>query len=196
MEGLTKGTDLVQNLWDELRLRLNNMTEPREEARFLDFLRSRGLRATAERRLLIREIFAQHGHIDAESILAAVKTRGASISRATVYRNLELLVEAGLVHKVRLSGRRYLYEHLHPGQRHDHLACRCCGRIVEFVSPGITAFLGEICRAHGFDGRENQLQILGLCRDCGGEAPAKNGRTAADAPRPVPSASEKAAAGA
>jgi Fur family ferric uptake transcriptional regulator len=147
------------------------MTKPREEEQFLEFLRTRGRRPTAERRLLIREIFAQHGHIDAESIVAAVRARGQHISRATVYRNLELLVEAGLAHKVRLAGRRYLYEHLHPGQRHDHLACRRCGRMVEFVSPGITALLGEICKAHGFDGKQNQLQILGLCRECNAGAP-------------------------
>jgi Fur family ferric uptake transcriptional regulator len=95
-----------------------------------------------------------------------VHRRGLAISRATVYRNLELLVQAGLAHKVRLSGRSYLYEHVHSGQRHDHMACRCCGRMVEFVSPGITALLGEICRAHGFEGRQNQLQILGICRSC------------------------------
>jgi Fur family ferric uptake transcriptional regulator len=167
---LTNGTESVQNLAVALRNRLNKMTAPREEEQFLSFLRTRGLRATAERRLLIREIFAQHGHIDAESIVAAVRGRGLSISRATVYRNLELLVEAGLAHKVRLAGRRYLYEHLHAGQRHDHLACRRCGRMVEFVSPGITALLGEICRAHGYDARQNQLQILGLCRECMGAA--------------------------
>lgn len=142
------------------------MTPMREEEQFLAYLRSRGLRATAERRALIREIFAQHGHIDADFILAAVHRRGLPISRATVYRNLELLVQAGLAHKVRLSGRSYLYEHLHSGQRHDHMACRCCGRMVEFVSPGITAMLSEICRAHGFEGRQNQLQILGICRSC------------------------------
>ena len=142
------------------------MNPTREEEQFLEFLRSRGLRATAERRALIREIFAQHGHIDADSILQAMHGRGLAISRATVYRNLELLVQAGLAHKVRLSGRSYLYEHVHLGQRHDHMACRCCGRMVEFVSPGITALLGEICRAHGFEGRQNQLQILGICRGC------------------------------
>ena len=158
------------------------MTKPREEEQFLSFLRARGLRATAERRLLIREIFAQHGHIDADSIVEAVRGRGLSISRATVYRNLELLVEAGLAHKVRLHGRRFLYEHLHAGQRHDHLACRDCGKLIEFVSPGITALLGEICRAHGFEGKGNQLQILGLCRDC---APAGAAARAAGAGEPA-----------
>jgi Fur family ferric uptake transcriptional regulator len=140
----------------------------REESLFLEHLRARGLRATAERRALLREIFAQHRHIDAEEILRAVRESGHSISRATVYRNLELLVECGLVSRVKL-GARTVYEHLHPGLKHDHLACRSCGRIVEFVSPGVTALLAEICRAHGFEPQGNQVQIVGLCRACGEE---------------------------
>lgn len=137
-----------------------------EEDQFLRFLRTRGLRATAERRALCREIFAQHGHIDAEQVLAAVRAAGHKISRATVYRNLELLVSAGLVHRVRLGGNRSVFEHVHPGQKHDHLACRRCGRMIEFVSPAIAAMLAEICRAHGFVAQGNQLQILGECEPC------------------------------
>jgi Fur family ferric uptake transcriptional regulator len=140
---------------------------PREEELFVRYLKSRGQRMTAERRALLRAIFAQHRHIDADEVAQAVRAGGPKISRATVYRNLELLVACGLVHKVRLGGNRTVYEHLHPGQQHDHVACRRCGRIVEFVSPGISALLGEICRAHGFLPRDNQLQILGLCRECG-----------------------------
>ena len=67
---------------------------------------------------------------------------------------------------VRLPGGRAVYEHLHPGLEPDHLSCRACGRIVEFVSPGISALLVEICRAHDFAPREPQLQIVGLCRAC------------------------------
>jgi len=142
------------------------MISTREESLFLDHLRSRGLRATTERRSLLRSIFAQHRHIDAEEILAAVRATGQKISRATVYRNLELLVECGLVARVGLPGGRTVYEHLHPGLRHDHLTCRDCGRIVEFVSPGISALLAEICRAHDFDPTAPQLQIHGRCRRC------------------------------
>jgi len=141
---------------------------PREEEQFLRFLRGRGLRVTAARRALCAEIFAQHGHIDADQVHRAVRAAGHSISRATVYRNLDLLVEAGLVHKVRLGGQRAVFEHVHPGGDHDHMACRRCGRIVEFVSPAIAAMLGEICRAHGFSPADSRLQILGLCRECVG----------------------------
>jgi Fur family ferric uptake transcriptional regulator len=142
------------------------MRSLREETLFLDHLRRRGLRSTPERRALLRAIFAQHRHIDAEEILAAARAGGHKISRATVYRNLELLVECGLVARVTLPGGRAVYEHLHPGLEHDHLSCRQCGRMVEFVSPGISALLVEICRAHDFDPAAPQLQISGLCRAC------------------------------
>jgi Fur family transcriptional regulator, ferric uptake regulator len=145
-----------------------------ERQQFLDHLRTHGLRVTSERKALFEEIYRQHGHIDAEELLAAMKTAGYKISRATVYRNLELLVACGLVRKQRLGRDRYLFEHLHAGQHHDHLVCRVCGRVVEFVSPGITALLSGIARAHGFSATGQQLQILGLCVSCeaGGAKPA------------------------
>lgn len=126
------------------------------------------MRVTRERLDLFDEIYRQHGHIDADQILAAMKARGSTISRATVYRNLELLVACGLVRKQRLSSKGHLFEHIHPGQEHDHLVCTRCGRVVEFVSPGIAALQAGICRAHGFSPDHHQLQILGRCADCAG----------------------------
>jgi Fur family transcriptional regulator, ferric uptake regulator len=142
------------------------MRENRERQQFLDFLRSRHQRVTGERLALLDEIFTQHGHVDAEELLAGLRHRGLKISRATVYRNLELLVESGLARKQRLGRRRFLYEHLHSGQRHDHLVCSDCGRVVEFMSPGIAALQAEICRAHHFVPTVYQLQINGLCEVC------------------------------
>ncbi len=143
-----------------------SLASPEEHAQFLAFLRDRGLRLTSERLAVFEEIYRQHRHIDAEELLAALKGRGHKISRATVYRNLEVLVACGLVRKQRLGQDRYLYEHLHAGQSHDHLVCAGCGRVVEFVSPGIAALQSGICRAHGFSPDHHQLQILGLCNAC------------------------------
>ncbi len=142
------------------------ITVLQERQRFIQFVRDRGLRLTSERLALFDEIYAQHGHIDAEELLRAMKNHGLKTSRATVYRNLDLLVECGLVRKHRMGGRRHLYEHVHAGQRHDHLVCRNCGRVVEFVSPGIEAMQTEICRAHGFDPNPHSLQIVGICIEC------------------------------
>lgn len=145
------------------------MVDAREKQRFLSFLRERGMRVTQERLVLFDEIFSRHGHIDAEELLDGLKERGEKISRATVYRNLDLLVECGLVSKVRLGRNRFQYEHVHEGQRHDHLVCAECGRVVEFVSPGIAALQTEICRAHGFVPDEHTLQISGVCVRCAEE---------------------------
>ena len=142
------------------------MANAREKEQFLQYLRGRGQRVTGERLALFEEVFSQHGHIDAEELLAAMKARGLKISRATVYRNLDLLVESGLARKQRLGSRGFLYEHVHFGQQHDHLVCTGCGRVVEFVSLGIAALQGEICRAHGFVPTRHTLQIAGLCNRC------------------------------
>jgi Fur family ferric uptake transcriptional regulator len=149
-----------------------------ERKRFVEYLHGLGLRLTREREALFEEVFAQHGHLDAEELLASLRRQGSRISRATVYRNLALLERSGLVRKHRLARRRHLYEHVHAGQDHDHLVCGGCGRVVEFRSPGIAALLGEICRAHGFDPGRHALQILGRCRVC---APSPSPEVAAHA---------------
>lgn len=152
-----------------------------ERERFVEYIRGRGMRVTPERMALLEEIYRLHGHIDAEQILEGAREAGHKVSRATVYRTLDLLVDCGLVQRQRLGRNRFLYEHVHAGQRHDHLACRCCGRVVEFVSPGIQAMLNEICRAHGFAREDRQLQILGVCEGCAVE---EDERRPADGARP------------
>lgn len=142
------------------------MTKLPELDQFLSALRRNGMRVTAERLHLFREVYSHHHHIDAEALLRSMKKQGLKISRATLYRNLDLLVEHGFIKKYRLGGHRYLYEHIHAGQRHDHLVCRECGRVVEFVSPAIEALQREICRAHRFDPDDHTLQIHGRCQDC------------------------------
>lgn len=139
-----------------------------EKAILVSYLRGHGLRLTRERLAIFEEIFRQHGHVDADELHETMRRRGIDVSRATVYRNLDLLVECDLVRKHRLGRRRTLYEHVHPGQEHDHLMCRECGRVVEFVSPGIRAMQQQICKAHGFVPEEVALQISSRCVDCAG----------------------------
>lgn len=143
--------------------------------RFLEVLRQRGHRVTPERLALFEEIYSQHGHIDAEALLRSLQERGAKISRATLYRNLDLLAEYGFVKRYRLGGHRLLYEHVHEGQRHDHLVCTVCGRVAEFVSPAIDAMQRSICSAHGFDADRHTLQIHSICVDCATASSAATG---------------------
>ena len=140
-----------------------------ELEQFLSRLRADGHRVTSERLQLFHEIYEQHRHIDVEALLASMKEKGRKTSRATLYRNLDLLAKYGFVTRQRLAGQRFVYEHVHTGQRHDHLVCGRCGRVAEFVSPAIEALEREICLAHGFHPDQHTLQIQGLCQDCAGE---------------------------
>ena len=74
-------------------------TRTPEETRFEAFLRTRKLKLTRERLVILAAIFRQEHHFDAESLHADLRTEGGDISRATVYRTLDLLVQAGLVRK-------------------------------------------------------------------------------------------------
>lgn len=153
------------------------MTTLPELDRFIDHLRAGGHRVTPERKRLFCEIYRHHGHLDADRLLRAIEDRGLKVSRATLYRNLELMAEMGFVRKHRLGGNRYLYEHVHSGQRHDHILCTECGRVAEFVSPAIGAMQREIARAHGFEPDQHTLQIYSRCVDCNasGEAGPNSG---------------------
>lgn len=137
-----------------------------EESTFERFVRDRGLRMTAARRAVLEEIFSHHEHVDADHLHAAMRRRGLRVSRATVYRNLDLLTACGLVRKYRLDRHRVLYEHIHAGMEHDHMVCRECGRVVEFVNREMRSRQEEICRAHGFDPRDLSLQVVGCCLTC------------------------------
>jgi len=157
----------------------------REREQFYAYLRRNGHRITRERRVLFDEVFSRHGHLDADQLLAAMRRQGVKISRATVYRNLDLLVESGLVRRYRLGGNRYLHEHVHVGQSHDHLVCRSCGRVVEFVSPGIAALQAEICKAHNFDPGDHHLTISSICDECAGSGVAGRGPSHSERRRPA-----------
>lgn len=152
------------------------MAIERELQIFRDYVRRNGLRMTATRLALFDEIFTRHEHIDADRLYEEMRRKGRKISRASVYRNLDLLAACGLVRRYRLDQSRNLYEHIHAGLQHDHLVCRECGRLVEFVSPGIRALQRELCQAHGFDPADTSVQVVGRCITC------KRAREAAGGP--------------
>jgi Fur family transcriptional regulator, ferric uptake regulator len=150
----------------------------REIARFQDFLQQQGQKLTSERTALVREIFSIHYHFEADELLFKMKEKNVKISRATVYRTLELLVKSGMVRRVHLGEDHYHYEHVTGNSHHDHLICTACGNVIEFHDEVLEQRQRDICEKKKFTPTFHNLQILGVCDPCKrkGQTPASPDR--------------------
>jgi len=145
----------------------------RERTIFRKYLERRGLKLTAERQALFDELFARHEHFEADELLVRLRARHKKISRATIYRTLELLVDSGIVGRVRIRESGYRYERLRAGEHHDHLICNECGRVIEFFEPRIENLQDEVCARYGFLAISHSHQMRGICRQCRPRAAGK-----------------------
>ena len=137
----------------------------RPEDKFAEFLAMRGHRQTKERHELVRHIFQYHDHFTAEDLLLEVKQKKMVVSRPTIYRTLNLLVEAGLLRKLRF-GDRDAYEHDYGYPEHDHLYCTKCNKIIEFHNEELIDLRERVCREQNFRAESHRLVISGLCDEC------------------------------
>jgi Fur family ferric uptake transcriptional regulator len=137
------------------------------EEKFREYLtsRPRPQRYTDQQRDLVQHIFSQHQHFDAEQLIDGLKQAGSNVSRATVYRTLGKLVDAGLLRRLEL-GARTTYEHDYGYPQHEHLQCDQCGKIIEFQSPTIENLIDEVARQHQFQASGHSFVIRGTCAEC------------------------------
>jgi Fur family ferric uptake transcriptional regulator len=137
------------------------------ESKFEEYLRSRPRpqRFTGQRRDMVRYIFEKHDHFDAEQLIDDLKRDGFSVSRATVYRTLKKLVDAGLLRQLEIGPRSY-YEHDYGYPQHEHLVCQKCGKMIEFQNPAIEQTIRQVCEEHHFLTNGHTFIIRGTCREC------------------------------
>ena len=137
------------------------------EDKFREYLasRPRPQRYTEQQRDMVRYIFAQHNHFDADRLIDDMKKAGFHVSRATVYRTLTKLVDAGLLRRLEVGPRMY-YEHDYGYPQHEHMRCDKCGKMIEFQDPSIDALMRDVCRRHNFQSSGHTFIIRGTCADC------------------------------
>jgi Fur family ferric uptake transcriptional regulator len=137
------------------------------ETKFREYLASgpRPQRFTDQQRDMVRYIFSRHNHFDADQLIDAMKKAGFRLSRATVYRTLAKLVDAGLLRRLEI-GPRMFYEHDYGYPHHEHLYCQMCGKMIEFEDPQLHAVLRDVCRQHSFLSTGHTFIIRGTCAEC------------------------------
>jgi Fur family transcriptional regulator, peroxide stress response regulator len=126
--------------------------------------RRRGLAVTIQRRTVFGELAGRRDHPTADQVYEAVRARLPGLSRTTVYRVLETLVDAGLARRVQHAGGTARFDPV--SGRHHHLACDACGRLVDLDDRLVpTLRLSEPARA-GFRIKDYSVSFTGLCPDC------------------------------
>jgi Fur family ferric uptake transcriptional regulator len=144
------------------------------EDKFREYLASRPKpqRFTEQQRELVAHVFARHSHFDAEELIENLKKAKKAVSRATVYRTLSKLVDAGLLRRIEL-GDRTVYDHDYGYPAHDHLVCTQCGSMTEFQSEELEALLEKVAGENQFRPAGHTLVIRGLCAACHAARSAK-----------------------
>ena len=122
----------------------------------------KGIRMTHQREVILEELRKLKTHPTADELYDIVKRRLPRISLATVYRNLELLADLGLIQRLEVAGRAKRYDG-NP-RNHYHVRCLRCGRVGD-VKVGAT-FSPEEVVAEGFEIRGFRVEFEGICENC------------------------------
>ena len=116
----------------------------------VDILRSEGLRYTKQRQAVWDEIRKSDEHRDAEEIYTKLKSNGVRVSRATIYRTIDVLVKNKLVRKMDVGEGRSLFEPRLDNRHHDHMICMDTGNIIEFFDEELENLQEKIAEKYGY----------------------------------------------
>jgi Fur family ferric uptake transcriptional regulator len=130
---------------------------------FDEFLRSRGLKMTEQRRTMVRVALDQRGHFSAEDLHQRLVGDGQAVSMATVYRALALLEEAAILQGHDFADGQRRYERMLRREHHDHIVCKDCGAVIEFQDGEIERLQEEVVHREGFRILDHVLNIYGAC---------------------------------
>ena len=136
---------------------------------FADFIKKRGMRQTKEREAILREVLAAGDHFDVDELFIRLKKK-SGVSKASIYRTIPLLLEAGLITEVYLENGHMHYEHVYGRDHHCHLRCDHCRTIIEFADPRLGEIEKEIAARYGFQATGHKMEITGCCPKCSGRA--------------------------
>lgn len=124
-------------------------------------------RHTKQKDAVMRQLRNGSDFISAQELHRQLEDAGARIGLATVYRQLNALVDSGAADTVRLDGQQ-LFRLCGDDGHHHHLVCRECGRTVE-IDPPSESWLRRIADGHGFTVESHTLEVFGLCAACRGD---------------------------
>ena len=132
---------------------------------YVNQLRAHGYRVTLQRLIVLDAVCAVGGHATLNDILARVKEMDPSVDLSTVYRSLDVLVDAELVVATDLGEKGRVYR-VSASSDHHHLVCEGCGRILTIPETVLAGLIETVRLDFDFDIRTEHLALPGRCRSC------------------------------
>ncbi|HWP84962.1 MAG TPA: Fur family transcriptional regulator [Terriglobia bacterium] len=133
-----------------------------------ELAKQHGLRLTSQRRVIFSILESANTHLNAKQILEEARKVAPGIDQVTVYRNLAVLKQLGVVDELdllHLRGDEHYYE-AKQTRAHSHVACLACGKVFEYYTPAMKRIHQELEREVGFSVSFSRIEIGGYCAAC------------------------------
>ncbi|MGI9012741.1 MAG: transcriptional repressor [Phycisphaerales bacterium] len=128
---------------------------------FRRHLRQQNLKYTSERAEILNAIIERDDIFEAEQLLIDMRERGYDVSKATIYRTLKLLQDAGIITEALFDSKQSHFHLVYGRTERDYLVCVETGEVVEFSDPALRKLRERICREHGWSAVSHRFQIYG-----------------------------------
>ena len=137
-----------------------------EWEKFWAFLKRGGLRLTSGRKAVFQAAMEAHGHFAAEELVKQCRQKNRRVSRATIYRGLNELLEAGVVRKTAFGEKHQHFEHIYDEKPHHHARCIRCHSMIEFPDLQEDAIYHPVLEKIGFTVLGHEMHFYGICKHC------------------------------
>ena len=137
-----------------------------EKMKYESYLKERGLRLSKGRICVFEEVMEAHGHFAPEELVKQCVRHKRNVSRATIYRSLQELREAGIIRETAFGEKHQHFEHCYDEKLHHHARCIRCGLYIEFPDQNEEEKYIRDLEKQGFHVLGHELHIYGLCEAC------------------------------
>lgn len=133
---------------------------------FGEYIRSEGLKETAQRNHIFDVFLSSEDHVSAEDIYRMVNRGRRKVGFTTVYRTMKLISGCGLAREVMFDDGIARFEHTFGKKHHHHLICTRCKKVIEFTSKTMDDAEKALLKKNEFELQYHKYEIFGLCKEC------------------------------
>ena len=133
---------------------------------YQDFLRSKNLKLTTPRFIIMEAVFENHEHFNVDDLYEQINKKHKNVSRATIYRTIPLLIDSGLIKQSLRCESKDIYEHAYGHKNHLHFVCKNCGKIIESDFNEVENLIDKLAEIKSFTISEYNFGAHGLCKNC------------------------------